>query len=180
MKKVMGLFIIAIMLLSTLALVVIDFAGPSASTIKYGDYKFRIANGQNIVKIDGVERSFAFFPGDIEYVQVPDEAKTLLSNQVLTVSYEEGNMSGVFAEAQYYVEYQLDTKVIERAVSVDGYGLPVKTCADATASQPVIFFKENDSGISVENNCIIISAYDAYDLLQQVERLLYIVLGVMQ
>jgi hypothetical protein len=183
-KKLIGLGIIGIMILSTLALVVVDYASNSGGgALKYNGYKFTLADQQYRAKINGVQRSFIFFPGDIEYVQIPDDVKALLAKPVLTVTYDPNStLSANMGEAQYYFEVQLaDSKIIERAVTNnEGIELPQKSCADATEAQPVIELVEsNQSIIKAEGNCIKVQALDAFDLYQETERIVYTILGVM-
>ncbi|MEM3154440.1 MAG: hypothetical protein QW165_02615 [Candidatus Woesearchaeota archaeon] len=182
-KKIIGLGIIAIMILSTVALVMVDFAVGPSSTFKYNGFKFRQMDGQLTAKIDGQQRVFLFFPGDLEYIRIPEDVKSMLQKPVLTVTYDPNStLSPNMAEAQYYLEVQLqDRKIIERAVTDnDGIELPQKTCAEATEAQPVVeFIESNTSVIKAVGNCIQVQALDAFDLYQQTERLVYSILGVM-
>jgi hypothetical protein len=134
-------------------------------------------------KVNGVQRSFIFFPGDLEYIQIPDDVKTLLAKPSLTVTYDSNStLSSNLGEAQYYFEVQLaDSKIIERAITNnEGIELPQKSCADATEAQPVIeLIESNQSIIKADGNCIKIQALDAFDLYQQTERVVYTILGVM-
>ena len=177
----MGLFIAFIMVFSIFGFVV-DFALQPSQKLKYGDYKFRVVDQRYITKIDGQEHVFAFFPLDLEYIQLTDDVKRLLAAPVLTITYNpESNLSQNFGEAQYYFELQLQNKAVERAVTNNqGLDLPQKSCADATEQQPVIELQTGvASKISAEGNCIVITSLDAYDVYQQVERIIYITLGVM-
>ncbi len=183
-KKLIGLGIIGIMILSTLALVVVDFASNSGGgTLKYNGYKFTLAGEQYRAKVNGIQRSFIFFPGDLEYIQIPDDVKALLAKPILTVTYDSNStLSSNLGEAQYYFEVQLtDSKIIERAITNnDGIELSQKSCADATEAQPVIeLIESNQSIIKADGNCIKIQALDAFDLYQQTERVVYTILGVM-
>ncbi len=181
-KKWMGLFIAFIMVFSIFGFI-IDFAvQPTTKKLKYDDFKFTLVNNQYIAKINGKEHVFVFFPKDLEYITVLDDVKSLLSQPVLTVTYDPGSdMAGNLAEAQYYFEVQLDNKVIERALTNnEGTKLSQKSCSDASESQPVIELRKGDvSSIKAENSCIIVTALDAYDLYQNTERIIYTVLGVM-
>jgi len=180
-KKLIGLAIIGIMILSTVALVVVNYAIGPSSTLKYNGFKFKTVNQQFITKIDGKQYSFSFFPRDIEYIQVPEDVKVLLQKPVLTVVYDSNSsLAPNFGEAQYYFESQLrDVKIVERGVTNSDSLLPQKSCSDATESQPVIELMEsNVSIIKAEGNCIKVQALDASDLYQETERLVYSVLGV--
>lgn len=182
-KHWMCIFIAFIMIFSIFGFVV-DFAvQPNVQTLKYNDVKFKLVNQQYFATIDGVERAFVFFPGDLEFIELSDDVRSKLSAPVLAVTYDQNSsVAENFGEAQYYFEVQLENvRVIERAlINAEGTQLPEKSCADATEVQPVVELRLADSsGVSVENNCIIVSALDAYDLYQQVERVVYHVLGVM-
>jgi len=163
---------------------VIDFAAnPSVKKLKYGDFKFKFVNQQYFATVGGKERTFVFFPGDLEFIQISDGVKTLLKAPVLTVTYDpKSDIAENLGEAQYYFEVQLqDEKVIERGlINNEGTELPQKTCADATIEQPVVELRKGDvSIISADGNCVVVTALDAYDLYQQSERLIYTILGVM-
>lgn len=183
-KKLMGLAIIGIMVLSTVALVVVDLAVGPSTTLKYNGLKFKLVNQQYVAKIDGKQHTFIFFPRDIEYIQIPDDVKLLLQKPILTVTYNPNStLASNFGEAQYYLETQLsDVKMIDRAVTnkYEGIELSLKTCAEATEAQPVIeLLQSNQSIIKAEGNCIKVQALDDLDLYQETERLVYTVLGVM-
>ena len=182
-KMVIGL-IIAFIMISSIFGFVVDFAiSPGAQKLKYNDFKFRVVNQQYFTKINGQEHAFIFFPGDLEYLQISPEVKTLLDKPVLTITYDPNSkIADNLGEAQYYFEAQLsDAKAIERAVTNnEGIDLPQKSCADATDIGPVIeLAQSNQSGIFAENNCIKILALDPFDLYQQTERVIYSILGVM-
>ncbi len=181
-KKVMGVIIIGLMVLSTVALVIVDLAvGPSGS-LKYNGFKFQPVSNQFIAKINGEEHRFLFFPGDIEFIQISSEVKALLEKPVLTVAYNpNSSIAQNLAEVQYYFELQLkDDKVIERALTDNtNTELIQKSCSDATDAQPVIYLEQgNVSKLVADGNCIKLTALDPYDLYQQSERIIYHVLGV--
>jgi hypothetical protein len=183
-KMVIGL-IIAFLMISSIFGFVVDFAfQPSVKKLKYNDIKFRLVNQQYFASIDGEERTFVFFPADLEFIQVPDDVKSLLGASVLTITYSpKSDIAENLGEAQYYFELQLQDKiVIERALTNnEGTELPQKSCADATDSQPVIELRRGDvSEIRADGNCVVVTALDAYDLYQQTERLVYVILGVMK
>jgi len=183
-KKIAGLVIAAIMVLSILG-VVVDFGTqPKAQKMPYGDYKFTPTQQGYTTKIDGKEFIFFYFPGDIEYYAVPESVKQLLQAPVYTITYDpNSNITQNLAEAQYYLEFQLaDIKIIERGLTNNANTtLPQKTCADATAAQPVILLRQGDeSTITAQDSCIILQALDKYDIYREAERIVYQLLGVMK
>jgi len=182
-KKIIGLGIIGVMIFSTLGLVIVDYASNSGGgTLKYNGYKFTLAEQQYRAKVNGQQKTFLFFPRDLEYIQIPDNVKSLLEKPVLTITYDSNStLAENLGEAQYYVEVQIgNAKSIERAVTNADGNLPQKSCTDATDAQPVIELSQsNQSGITADGNCIKIQAVDAFDLYQQTERVVYTILGVM-
>lgn len=181
-KTWMGLIIVFLMISSVFGFV-FSFGGGGSNVQEYSEVKFRYVNNQWMARINGEDRGFLFFPGDLEYIDVPGEAKALLEEPGIAVTYDPAsNLSENFAEAQYYFEVQLDSKFIERALTnSEGTSLPEKSCADATPTQPVILLtQEDESAIRVEGSCIIIASYDSFAVYQQTERVIYAVLGVME
>jgi hypothetical protein len=183
-KLWMGLIIIFLMVSSIFGFMLGYRTESSVQTLKYGDFKFRAVQDQYMAVVNGVEHGFLFFPGDVEYITVNEDVKALLDAPVLTVTYDPASAAADnLGEAQYYFEVQLErVKVIERALTDnEGTSLPQKSCEDATEAQPVIDIRIGDeSSITAEGSCVIVSALDQYDLYQETERVIYAVLGVIQ
>jgi len=179
-KKVIASLVIAFLLISSIFGFVLSYQAQDTS-VKYGKYRFNIIQNQYITNIDGKKMSFLMLPFDVESINI-SEAKSLLQKEVWTVSYDQNSsFAEALADAQYYLEYQLEGKrIIERALLEDGQ-LPKRTCMDATDVQLVIELREaNESDIVVSGNCIIISSFEPIDVYRQTERVVYDVLGVMQ
>jgi hypothetical protein len=164
---------------------VADYAfspGSGPTSVEYGDFTFKVRDGQYFTVVEGYDHGFIFFPGDLQHIQVPDDVNSLIASDSLTITYDPStNFSRALGEAQYYFEAQLqNTREVERSLTDnEGTTLTQKTCEDATGEQPVIFLEEGDSSISADGNCVKVSARDAFDLIQQSERLIYSALGVM-
>lgn len=181
-KKVwIGIFFAFIMIFSVFG-VVLDSFRP-ATKLDYNNFQFTIKDNQVFTVIDGVEHGFLYYPADLEYITMPEEVKSLLSAPVFTVTYDpQSPIAEDLASAQYYFEVQLDgVKVVERGLTNNtGSVLPQRTCADATPVQPVIDLRlAEETSITVDNNCIILSALSARDIYQETERFIYVLLGVM-
>ena len=181
-KQWMGLFIAFVMISSVFGFVA-SYGSSKGQTVKYNGIKFVIVNDQYRTSIDGVQHNFIFFPGDIEYIQLSDKVKQLLTSPVISVTYDPSSeLAENLAESQFYFNTQLRNKlVVEIAVTDDStVQLPVKSCADSTISNPVIELRKgNQSSITAENSCIVVSALDSFDLYQLTERLVFTSLGVM-
>ena len=176
--------LIAFLMVSSIAGLVFT-QGPTGgpSSFRYNGYKFTPVQNGYRTSIDGEKHTFIFSPQDLEFYELTDDVLSLLNEEVFTVTYEPGNNSQLLAEAQYYFELQLsNVRYIDRGlIDNTNTSLPQRTCADATDKQPVIELAyANISSITVEGNCIKVQAEGDYDLINQVERIIYAVLGVME
>ena len=67
--------------------------------------------------------------------------------------------------------------VVANPLDID---VPVKTCADVTAQQGIIYLKQgNENRIYQENGCVIIEGVDEYALIEGADRLSLTLLGIM-
>lgn len=182
-KMIVGGFIAFIMIASVFVVTLDYFFSPS-NKLEYNGFIFRPGNNEFISEINGKTYSFLFFPGDLEFINVPEKAKEILRAEVLTISYNPaGELSPALATAQFYFEEQLDgVKIIDRAVlNSSGLSLQQKSCANATVTQPVIeLYEGNSSNIVASDNCIKINGVSPSDIMQLSERIVYQVLGVMK
>lgn len=182
-KKMLVGGIIAFLMIASVLAVTLDQVS-SGKGLTYNGVKFTLGTNQFFAKINGKDYSFLVYPADLEYLQVSDKIKELLTAQVITVTYDPQSPSAEgLATAQYYMEEQLkDIRVIDRAVlNNTGLALAQKSCAEATSSQPVIELSiTNNSSITADGNCVKLSAFDMPDLLRMTERINYQILGVMR
>ncbi len=64
---------------------------------------------------------------------------------------------------------------------IEGKNVTVKTCNDVSAEQSIMYLKQsNRSKIYSENGCVILEGRDEYDLIRVANKLIFILLGVMQ
>ena len=184
-KAIFSLIVIFVMVFSVFGFVLNFVANPDTVT-EYGDYKFRATPDGYKTKINGKEFIFISLPSYLEFISLPKKAIELLTGrQAYTLTYNpESGLKEIQAGAQYYMEQQLQKTNIylERGLTNNtGTSLPQRTCTDATEFQPVIYMKQsNESSITAEKNCIIIQSQDQQDVPQQMERILYTILGVMK
>ncbi len=182
-KMVVALFFAFLMVASVVGFAV-NFVSQSSNVLEYHDYKFKVNQNSFETEINGQPKEFLFFPGDIEWIELPEGTKELLESAVIAATYAPNStIVEQLAEAQYYLESQLTDKlVIERTLTNStGTSLPEKDCSSATAEYPVIKLQDADNtSIILENNCLIISASNFYDLMQQTERVVYSAFGVME
>ena len=184
-QMLVALFIIAIMVLSTLGFV-LDFSQPSQSTLEYNTHKFTQTTQGWSTKLNGQKRLFLFFPGQLEDISFPDEAKKILTSpKQVSLSYDSNTTSvQVFAELQFDLERRLtnyaNVYVVRGISNSEGTALPTIMCGNATETVPVVFFREsNTTQVLAENNCIIAESSAPIDAVRIAERILYTVLGIM-
>ncbi len=182
-KMLVGGFIAFIMIASVFV-VTLDYVFSSPNNLVYNDFVFRAGNNEWLAELNGKEKSFIFFPGDLEYIELSPEAKEILSAPVLTVTYDASSeLTSALATAQFYIEGQIkDVKIIDRAVlNNSGLSLEEKSCLNATVSQPVIELRSGNSSLfSQKDSCIRIEGIDSADILRFSERIIYHILGVMK
>ncbi len=177
-RKVMGWFVILVMVLGGMGVVLTG----DGSVQNYNGFKFTQTSQGWQTKINGESKVFNFYPGNVAFVGLPTEAKSLKDKKVLMVSYNpDVELTPAFAQLQYDYERKLpDSIYVIRAVT-NGTSLPVFTCANATSSSPVILFDQAENATATfANNCLTITGFDAYGFATQAEALLYTILGVIE
>jgi len=188
-KILIAIFVISIMVLSTIGFIV-DFAvNPSEETqdIQYGDFIFtQTDQGLLTTDINGQQVTFFTFPPSVEYIQIPQDALDMMQKAyTIKVTYD---VNATEAETLAFVQYSLEQSipkvvgtVVERGITeaIDDGVLPRITCDDATFDKPVLYLKQGDDiRISYENGCIIAEAVDRFSILHIHDRLLYGMFGV--
>ncbi|MBI4451166.1 hypothetical protein HY642_04280 [Candidatus Woesearchaeota archaeon] len=183
-KMLVGAFIIAIMVLSAFGFI-LNYTSPGQA-LTYGDYTFKLKNGQYETKVDGRRVSFNLPPQYVEDINATPGIAATLQGPLLFVTYDPGsNFASDMAAAQLFLEEVLPalkgTTVI-RGVTQTNSSLPVVTCANATGTVPVLSLAESNQStqILLENNCIIAAARNGKDFVRLQDRILYLALGVMQ
>lgn len=185
-KYLVGGFIIAIMALSSLA-VILDRYGSNGSTskLKYNGHKFvQTSNGWKTT-VKGRAYTFSFFPEAIQDLSIAAAAKERLKQaKAIGVTYGSSNYSQIMAQVQFYLEQALnsaDLYVFRGLTEPGNYSLPKITCVNATALTPVLMLEEGErTSIALEDNCIILKAADEVEFFKAAERIIYVILGVME
>lgn len=173
-------FIAFSMILSIFA-IVLDNQG---SQIKYNNYKFTPTNEGYKVKIDNKWFTFQYYPGQLENIYVDDTIKNDLKNNMAYVilfnPLENSEYLQYIDFARFDFDSKIDTQVYFAITNEsDKYLLPVLSCNNATAENPFLFFNIDDNtSITKNNNCIILNAKGT-DIIALEERIVYIILGVM-
>lgn len=180
------------------ALMVFSFGGylfgDSPSKVEYNGFTFKADQGGYLLEVGENPVAFSYFPGDLESLDFPQEAKMLLSGRpMFYVTYFPGaGLAQEFALAQFRMQSALSYAGVYVQPAMDYSGsvaeeeysaLPQVGCANATLFVPVILFngsESSQSGVSLDGYCLVVSADGKYAAAAYSERIIYSVLGVMQ
>ncbi|MBW3018836.1 hypothetical protein KY329_01455 [Candidatus Woesearchaeota archaeon] len=183
-RSIVGGFIVFIMIFSVFGIVMNYTMSDTKQKYEYNGIEFKGTKDGFAANIGGKDYTFYALPTDLEFYNIPEEAKKLLKQPMLAVTYDpDSYLAETMAEAQFIMEQQLMPKiVIQRAMTnSSGTGLKQMSCENATEKEPVLEFRESDETlIKVEGGCVIFNAVDHADVLRQEELSRYIILGVME
>ena len=188
-KHLMAYFIVLLMVTSVLGMISMNNSDPpTQDSISYGKYHFVPHEKDNIwsVKIDNIDYYFNYFPTDVDDIyldyNIPEKIK---NSDVILFTYDSVEPELKESdESINNIEYsifmlrrtiELNHNHYARQGLTDNVFYPDElqiTCNDAKYSLPVIYFKQsNKTGISLENDCIIIEGANPTDFLKLKDRL---------
>ena len=172
-----------------LAFLVFMVIGMSSSFVFFGfgtDGKKKFKGDRWEAKINGAIAAFTFPPEQVSTMSMPPEASSLLAGkvQIDTTSSLNDTLKDAIALAQYQTGFVMGAYNVYVQTGYTDFQsnkttFPAITCDKATSFVPVIYFEHsNQTTAGVENNCLVIRAKDAQDLLLMKDRLLYTMLGI--
>ncbi len=183
-KLIYGLLIAFIMVTSVLGY----FGSRGNSSYRYNNIKFtRLPNTQLFVtKIKGMEFRFHYLPQWVDNLTIPQEIiAKIRDSQVMYTTYDyNSSFATVDAEVEFYLTEalsEISKYVLPGFITRTNTKRPLITCANATASVPVIYLgKSNITELRLNNSCITFKAPTRAEFLAYKDRLLYGVLGIIQ
>ncbi len=182
-KVVVGGLISFIMIFSILGF----FSNSYHSTKKmnYNGFNFYITNKGMFLKYDGKPLQFQYYPSSLENMSYNDNINNLLRNskQIYVTSDANDTLVQAIGTVKYLFASTLASvsKYVQNSYTTNVSGLPVISCANATSNTPVVYFyTSNKTSISLQNNCVKVTAYDQNGFLSAENRILYGFLGVMK
>lgn len=186
-KMWISLFIVAIMILSAFGFMLSYQTSETGGTEEYNGHKLVQTQKGLMIKIDGKESYFNYYPASLETLNFSDSIKSELANtKALWVTYDpDSDFAATIAEKQLDMEQKLfDTKEIYIArglANATGYALPEITCKNATEPMPVLYLKKgNKTTIESAENCITLTAATEQELNLYHAKIMYLILGVMK
>lgn len=186
-KMLISLFIVFVMVLSTFGFI-FSYQTGGGERQEYNGHKLTLTDQGTMAKIDGKKIYFSNFPTQLEDINMSTPLKDALKNaKMLTITYNPGeDWAEAMADVQYQAEQSLpeytEIYVARGITSADfNYTIPEVTCKNATTGAPVLELKEgNETEITLKGNCIIASAKSENDFYRIYERILYLILGIME
>jgi hypothetical protein len=178
-----SLFMIAIMLFSTVAYYVIDGAqGTSSQQTKYGEYEFSLKDlGQGnqvlVTNMNGQEVEFQNLPVQVQFLELDPAIMSLLKNATQIIWSIDPNMTPENLQAVDYARLELNLAIPKsyNAVAAEGsaYTSPVVNCSQALQEQPVVLFTQsNVTSVMLQDSCVVISA-EYIDVLRYKDRIIF-------
>lgn len=181
-KLFMAVFIAFIMIASTAGFIM-NYS-VSERTTKYKNFVIKVSDKGVFAKTVYGEIRFDSFPESVEEISFNSEAVSRIktTKMIYLSSAYNSTYSEAIGQAEYGIINELNKLDIYSEVSFTEEKDITKriSCDDATRFVPVIFFTEGETGIFLQNNCIIMSANSATDFLRVKDRLLYSVFGIME
>ncbi len=179
-RLLIGVFIVAIMVLSTFGFVLNYSEGGKTERVK--GIKFVQLQYGVQAKIDDRNVVFNFFPSQSQ--QAPVAGKLALKDVgVISIT---ANLDDDYIEDADAISLFLSDLLEKRGKQIilgytgNGTSRPVITCDDAVPGAPVILLQSGNSTIiQVDGDCIIATAQGRADLYLEGERLALVALGVL-
>ena len=180
-----ALFIIGVMVFSTFGFILSESTG-NAQTFSYQGKSFVLTEEGLFTLINNKKIFFTSLPDRLESVDVEDSVKKIFKESpVITISYDPNSED---AELLGYAQYSFEDRsikigkpiVINALTNAQNFSLPEITCANSSQTSPVLVFeKSNTSSAQLKNDCVIVKYSSQQDLLEVIDKLVYIVAGVL-
>lgn len=188
-KMMVSIFIVAIMVLSTFGFILSYETGGGGQKQEYKGHKLIITEQGTKTKINDKSLYFTYFPTQLEDINISTTLKdTLKSMKMITITYDpSAEWAGTMADIQYQAEQTIpeytDIYIARGVTKAEGsdYTIPEITCKNATTGAPVLELIEgNATEITQKGNCIIATADSENDFYRIYERILYLLVGLME
>ncbi len=192
-KSKIGLYLaifLTVVMVGGVAGILLDNPGTS-QTYSFGKYTFKPSNGQFTTSINGKTITFNYLPQQVQSINASPEVIDAIRNaQGFILSFnpnqnitEQLQVMDLlrFDFTNAVVDTYKNTKPVYMAVTQNTplYNLSVITCENSSAAVPVILMDySNETSITFNNNCIIISATSEYDMVTIDDYLRYVLYGV--
>ncbi|MBR9700458.1 hypothetical protein GOV11_01170 [Candidatus Woesearchaeota archaeon] len=164
---VIGLFMVALMLLSVSSVMFYNPSFGSGEQLKYGDVEFdlkQLSNGGSVLvaELNGQDVEFQNLPTQVGHLDVDPAAITLMQMAPQVGLVADPQMELEDASFVDYARLQLQLAMPGKAfnamlVDDDRYSLPVMNCSRANSAMPLIIFNLSNESTSVTTDGYCIS-----------------------
>ncbi|MCX6707678.1 MAG: hypothetical protein NT001_06075 [Candidatus Woesearchaeota archaeon] len=185
----MSIFICAIMVLSAIAFMS-NRDDSSNSNLKYNNFSFSVTEDNKwILNLKSPEKqqiTFYNHPSQVEQINVTPEISSILASTKMI--YVTSDPDDLFKDAIGLAEFEMKDIMEKRGVyfvysfiKENRFNKTIITCRNSTSSVPVLYFRQgNETGISYDDNCIILESDSESGILRLRDRMLYDLLGVIR
>ena len=185
-KTIASLFIAGLMIFSIVGFMLVD-VGVSEQKRTYGDFTFYRTESGWKTNSGVKDVLFNFFPDQVSQVLVDTKAALILTNTpVLGVTYDPNSSSAQsFGQIQYYLEQVFQDNdhffVARGLTNASGFSaLHEISCLNSSQSFPVLVLERgNETKIVSEGYCIHAQAASNQDLFLILDRIVYVIMGVL-
>lgn len=185
-KFFMSLFIVVMMLGSVMGFVLTS--GTASTTSYYNGYKVQVVSKGYLVSYGKDRLNFYYSPQDLEFINVSSTMmKELVESPFAIISFDPAIKDTAvldYARFTLFNYYSKMKKNVVFGVTGDSLVYPnfnTMDCMNATVGAPAIIFKDAEqSSVTYEPHCMIISSADTTHRLRMAELISYHVLGIMK
>lgn len=182
----LAIFIAVIMVGGIGGIIIGNMGGDSEYS--YGKYSFTSKNNLWVTKINKQNIVFYFLPQEVDYLEVSNPASQLLKKSSgIIITYDpEINETPKLQAIDIFKAELTDTMInnnkqavfaLTKAMNTSAF--PVITCANSTYLFPVVSIEYgNETKTELNNECIVVSASDAKNLMVMMDNIRYRIYGV--
>jgi hypothetical protein len=186
-KVLMSIFIVSIMVLSAFGFMMSYRTKQGGATEEYNGIPLMQTPKGLMLEVNDNPVYFKYHPKDLEVINMTDDIKSIFVNtEALILTYDpDSEFAPAMGEIQFDMEQQLlDTEKVYLArglTNATGYAVPSFSCSNATDAMPVLYLKKGEkSELTLDNNCITLTASTEPELEMFYTRILYTIFGVMR
>lgn len=188
-KAYIGLFIVAVMILSTFGFIA-SFNQSSQQDYSYNGFEFKQQGNLWVTEVETPfgEKEFVFLYHPLSLdVDVPATIPNMIQQTPDIVLVFDPNITEIqyvdaarFELSQYLVPNL--GKNIRHTVTKNTtqYSFPVETCSSKPNTLYITFEESDERSATINENCITILASSPVDYIQYAEKIIYMMLGVVQ
>ncbi len=186
-KAYIGLFIVAVMILSTFGFIV-GFNQNTAQDYSYNGFEFEQQGNHWVVEAETPfgtkEFTFLLHPLSLS-VDVPTTIPEAIKQTPTIIFTFDPNVTGIeyvdaarFELSQYFISNL--GKNIRHTVTQNTtqYSFPIETCTQTPNTVYIIFEESDQSNASLSDNCITLAASSPQDYIEYAEKIIYMMVGI--